>query len=135
RQRHRERSRLMTFRSVLSRLGSRYRYRLVAGLLVVSLPITVALAVLLTRKASTSLSSTTSQGAERLSRAVALHVEDFLSERQENLTVVAGEASARLSDPAVAALAARIDKTYADYQVIEVVDLAGHVVAASRGEG
>ena len=43
-----------SIRSILARLSGRYRYRVVAGLLVVSLPITVVLAVLLTRQASNS---------------------------------------------------------------------------------
>src|SRR4051812_32728222 len=125
----------MSIRSVATRLGSRYRSRLVAGILIVSVPITAVVAVLLTHKASSSLTSDASTGGTRLARSVALHVEDFLSERQENLTVIADDASAKLSDPAVALLAARLDKTYGDYQVIEVVDLAGHVAAASRPEG
>ena len=125
----------MSRRSLLARLGGRYRNRMVAGLLIVSLPITIVLAVLLTRKASGSLSSTSGQGAAQLARAVAIHMEDFVSERNENLVLIAHEASADLAAPSVAALATRIDKTYGDYDIIEVTDLAGHVVAASRPDG
>ncbi|MBV8957521.1 MAG: cache domain-containing protein, partial [Actinobacteria bacterium] len=125
----------MTPREILSRLGQRYRYRLVAIVLVVSLPISILLGVVLTRKASTSLTASTSDGAAQVARAVSLHVEDFISERKENLSVLAAEASADLGAPSVSALAERLDKTYGDYDILEVTDLAGHVRAASRAEG
>jgi hypothetical protein len=122
----------MGVRSALGRITGRYRTRVVVGVLVVSLPITVGLGLLLTRKASTSLTSTSGQAGGQLARAVALHVEDFVSERQESLALVGAQASAGLGDPAVAALAVRIDKTYGDFHVIEVTDLAGRVVVSSR---
>ncbi|HZQ83806.1 MAG TPA: cache domain-containing protein, partial [Acidimicrobiales bacterium] len=125
----------MSIRQVASRISTRYRYRVVAGVLLVALPISIVLTFVLTRKAETSLTSSASDGAAQVARAVALHVEDFLSERGENLALVAQEASASLDGAGVTALATRIDKTYGDFEVIEVTDLAGHVHAASRGEG
>jgi len=116
-------------------MASRYRYRLVVGVLVASLPISVMLAVVLTRKSSTSLTSAAGHGSESVSRAVALRVEDWLSERQENMATIAAAATGRLADPATAALITSIDKTYADYHIIEVTDLAGRVTAASRPQG
>ena len=77
--------------------SGRYRNRMIAGLLVVSLPITIVLAVLLTRKASGSLTSTSGQSAAQLARAVSIHLEDFLSERHENLALIAQEASGGLA--------------------------------------
>jgi methyl-accepting chemotaxis protein len=125
----------MGLRTRLGRLGGRYRYRVVAGVLVVSVPIAIVLAVVLTHKSSTSLTSSTKNAGEQVARAVALHVEDFVSERQENLTLVAAAATANLGAPAVGALATQIDKTYGDYDIIEVTDLNGTVVAASRPSG
>src|SRR5581483_789897 len=116
-------------------MRGKFAVRMVAGLLVVSVPIAVVLAVLLTRKSSDSLTSESKAGAAQVARAVALHVEGFVSERMANLTVVANRAGADLAGADVAALAADMDKTYGDYHVIEVTDLAGRVQAASRTEG
>src|SRR5258705_3060337 len=129
------RGRRMRWRSVWSRMASRYRYRLVVGVLVASLPISVMLAVVLTRKSSTSLTWAAGHGSEGVSRAVALRVEDWLSERKENMATIAAAATGRLADPATAALITSIDRTYADYHIIEVTDLAGRVTAASRPQG
>ena len=113
-------------------LKNRYRYRVVAGVLVVALPITILLGVLLTRSASSSLTTSTRHGSESVARAVTLRLEDWLSERNENMSIIAVQASGKLSDPTTTALLARIDKTYGDFEVIEVTDLAGHVTALSR---
>jgi hypothetical protein len=109
--------------------------RLVAGVLVASLPISVMLAVVLTHKSSTSLTAAAGHGSEGVSRAVALRVEDWLSERKENMATIAAAATGRLADPATVALITSIDKAYADYHIIEVTDLAGRVTAASRPQG
>jgi methyl-accepting chemotaxis protein len=106
----------------------------VAGLLVVSLPITIVLAVLLTRQASSSLTSSSKQNLGQVARAVGLHLEAYVAERQANLALVAAEASAHLGDPSVDSLAARFLKAYTDYDVIEVTDLTGRVVASSGPE-
>ena len=49
--------------------------------------------------------------------------------------MVAQQASASLSSPTVSTLAARIDKSSGDYDLIEVTDLTGRVTAASRSTG
>ena len=63
--------------------------RLVAGLLIASLPVTIVLGVLLTKTASSSLRTATQQGSESVARAVALRMEDWISERKENVDVIA----------------------------------------------
>ena len=68
----------------MTRIGSRYRYRVVMGLLIVSVPVTIALAALLTQKASTSLTASPAPRS-RPTAAIALHLEDFVAERQANL--------------------------------------------------
>src|SRR5258706_7042077 len=82
------RGRRMRWRSVWSRMASRYRYRLVVGVLVASLPISVMLAVVLTRKSSTSLTSAAGHGSEGVSRAVALQEDEYLYERIEELASI-----------------------------------------------
>jgi methyl-accepting chemotaxis protein len=110
-----------------------YRYRLVAGMLAVLLPIVVVLAALLTTRASHSLTAASERKGQSVARAVTVRLEDWLSERRENLTVIAAQASGRVNDPANTALVTHIDKTYSgDFKVVEIVDLTGKVIAASR---
>jgi hypothetical protein len=108
---------------------------MVAGLLVVSLPITLALAVVLTSEASNSLTAAGANSGAELAYAVTPNIEAFMSERLENLTEIAELATGRLDDPAVARLATSTDRTYGDYQLIEITDLTGRVVTASRPQG
>ena len=112
--------------------GLRYRYRLMAAMLVVSLPMMVVLAVLLTTKASSSLTDAAQRKGIGVARAVTLRVEDWLSERRESLKVIAQTSAGRLSSPATAAELAKIDKTYSDYSLLQITDLTGKVTATSR---
>ena len=76
----------------------RYRYRLVVNMLLVCIPLMVTLAVLLTTRSSTSLTRAAERGGVDVARAVTLHVEDFLSERREDLTLVADQLGTEVDD-------------------------------------
>ncbi|MEA2590903.1 MAG: methyl-accepting chemotaxis protein, partial [Actinomycetota bacterium] len=110
----------------------RYRSRLVAGMLVVILPLMVGLAALLTAHASRSLSASGELKGVGVARAVTLRLEDWLSERRENLSLIAGQAVGRVTDPGTVSLLKGVDKTYADFRIIEITDLTGNVVASSQ---
>jgi hypothetical protein len=112
--------------------GMRYRYRLVAAMLVVSLPLLVVLAVMLTTSASASLSQASQSKGEGLARAVSLRMEDWLSERRADMSILAAQASGQLTDPATAARLARADKAFGSYTLIELTDLQGRVLSSSR---
>jgi len=112
--------------------GMRYRYRLVAAMLVVSLPLLIVLAVLLTTKASSSLTAAGQSKGVGVARSVALRMEDWMSERRESMKIVAAQTPKNLSDPAAAALLAHTDKTYGDFSLLELTDLFGRVQASSR---
>ncbi len=124
----------MSVRSFVNRLGSRYRHRVVAGLLVVCLPIVAVLTALLTTKASRSLTAAAGHSGEVVARAVALNVEAFVNERKADLRVLAGTASASLTDPLLAPALVRSDKASGAFDLLEVVDLTGRVAASSRPE-
>jgi methyl-accepting chemotaxis protein len=113
-------------------LYRRFAFRLVAAMLLVSLPLMIVLAVLLTTKASASLTTASQRKGVGVARAVALRLEDWLSERRESLTVIAGTAADRLTGPATVAELVKIDKTYGDYSLLEITDLSGRVTATSR---
>lgn len=121
--------------SRVSALWARLATRLVAGLLIASLPITITLAVVLTNNSAASLHRATSTSGEALARAVTLRTEDWLSERRENMVIAASRASGVLGNPETTALVTKLDRTYGDFQVIEVTDRAGHVTTASRATG
>jgi methyl-accepting chemotaxis protein len=108
----------------------RFGVRLVAAMLVVSVPLMVVLAWLLTSSASSSLTSAAEDRGGNLARAVTLHVEDWLSERQEYVSLIAGQASGELGTPAAARLLKGAQK-YHDYQSVEMVDRSGRVLASS----
>src|SRR5258708_27756706 len=101
-------------------------------MLVVSLPLMIVLAVLLTSGASSSLTAAGEGKGVSVARAVAVHVEDWLSERHESMSIIAVQAAGHANGAATAALLAGIDTTYGDFTVIEVTDLTGRVVATSR---
>jgi methyl-accepting chemotaxis protein len=115
--------------------SQRFGVRLVAAMLVVSLPLLVVLAVLLTTKASASLTSAGQSKGAQVARAVALRLEDWLSERRESLQTLAADASGQLDTEATASALARTDKLYGDYSLIEITDLRGTVLATSRRGG
>jgi len=113
-------------------LTRRFGVRLVAAMLVVSLPLLIVLAVLLTTKASASLSAAGQSNGIAVARAVTLRLEDWLSERRESMKMLAAQTSGRLSDPATSALLARTDKAFDDFSLIELTDLSGRVLSTSR---
>ena len=92
----------MRLRDKMQDFWGNFATRLVAGLLIASLPITIVLGVLLTKTASSSLSSTTRNGSESIARAVALRMEDWTSERRENVDIIAARASGQLGSQATA---------------------------------
>ena len=106
--------------------------RFVLGLLVVALPLMLGLTALLVTNSSTSLTSAAGAKAQGLSRAVVLRIEDWMTERRDNLSIVAAGASGGLDSAATSALVEQIDKTSQDFVVIEVTDLAGRVIVSSQ---
>jgi len=114
------------------RRALRYRYRLVAAMLLVSLPLMIVLAIFLTNSASTSLTSSAQHKGLSVARAVTLRLEDWMSERRESLTVLAAAASNHLSTGETRSALAKVDRTYGDFSLIELTDLNGNVLASSR---
>ncbi|MDT4987836.1 MAG: methyl-accepting chemotaxis protein, partial [Micromonosporaceae bacterium] len=111
-------------------LHRRFAFRLVAGMLLVSVPLLIVLAVLLTTGASSNLSSAAQGKGVAVARAVALRVEAWLAERRADMKVVAGTVP-QLDRTATAALLARISKADGSYSRIEIIDLGGKTLASS----
>jgi hypothetical protein len=105
---------------------------LVAAMLLVSLPLMVLLAVLLTSQASASLSVAGEAKGVAVARAVALRVEDWLSGLRQSLTVIAGSTADRMDSPATVSDLVTLDKSNEDFTLLEVTDLSGAVLASSQ---
>jgi methyl-accepting chemotaxis protein len=111
-------------------LHRRFAFRLVAGMLLVSVPLLIVLAVLLTTAASSNLTSAAQGKGVSVARAVALRVEAWLAERRADMKIVAGTVP-QLDQAATTALVARISKADGSYSRIEIADLAGKTLASS----
>ncbi|HLL65471.1 MAG TPA: methyl-accepting chemotaxis protein [Micromonosporaceae bacterium] len=112
----------------------RFAVRLVAGILVIMLPVMFGLAFWLTKKSSENLTNAAEHQGEALSRAVATRVKAFMPERHGDLKLIAHQASGQLVPGAQTDLLTLVDKTYGHFSLIEVVDLNGVVLSASRTE-
>lgn len=111
----------------------RFAFRLAAAMLAVSLPLMTVLAVLLTQTSSSSLTRSAEQSGQTLAKGVTQRLQDWLSERQGELTVIAAAVPGR---PVAedANLLARIDKANGDYSSLQISDTTGKVLATS-GDG
>src|SRR5205823_2015360 len=67
-----------------------------------------------------------------VARAVTLRLEDWMTERQGNLAVLATRASGQLASKRPAAALGKLDRNYDDFALIEVMDLNGQVLDSSR---
>jgi hypothetical protein len=110
----------------------RYRYRLVAAMVLVSVPLMIVLAVFLTNSASSSLTSAAQGKGVDVARAVTLRLEDWLSERRESLTVLTTAITNHSSVQVTRSALSKVDTTYGDFTLIELTDLTGKVLATSR---
>ena len=109
-----------------------FALRLVATMLLVSVPLMAVLAYLLTSSTSRSLTSAAEQRSVAIARSVTLHLEDWLSERQEHLLLIAAQAPQDLGTPRAGSLLRGVAKIYDDYDSVRITDLRGRVLASSR---
>ncbi len=115
-------------------LTGRFAVRLAAGILVATLPMMFALAIVLTSESSASLTAAAEDKGEALARAVALRTEAFTTDRRGDLHVIAAQAADHPGRGALVGLVTDIHEAVEAYSVIEVDDLAGRVLSASRPE-
>ena len=106
--------------------------RLTLGVLAVALPVMAGLTVLLVSKSSSSLTASAEAETESTARAVALRIEDWVEERQEDLAVIADQAASSTKDSDIDELLREFDQRNGDYLRVEVTDLNGVPTATSR---
>ena len=112
--------------------GLRYRYRLVIAMLLVAIPLMGVLAVALTTKSSDSLAAGARLRGEGVARAVVVRLEDWLSERHEDLSVAASALTGSLDGPALEQTLVQLREAGGDYSLLEITDLTGKVLATSE---
>lgn len=100
-------------------------------MLLVSVPLMVLLAVVLTRASSTSLTDAAGRQGQDVAGALSLRVDDWLSERKADMTLIASVLPAQLSGQQTDSLLDRYNKIYDDYTALEVIDPSGRVLASS----
>jgi methyl-accepting chemotaxis protein len=105
----------------------RYRYRLIISMLLVAIPLMAGLAVVLTTKSSASLTSAAEQRGVDLVRAVTVRLEDWMSERHEDLALVADQLGDNLGIADTKVALTRLQNSGGDFALLEVVDLNGTV--------
>ena len=108
----------------------RYRYRLIISVLLVCVPLMVTLAVLLTISSTASLTDASDNDGIDVARAVAVRLEDWISERHEDLAVIANHLGDDLTLADAKAVLNRSRDPDGDFTLLEVVDLNGTVRTA-----
>ncbi len=113
-------------------LHRRFAFRLVAAMLLVSLPLSIVLAILLTTSASSSLTSLAQSKGESVARATTLRLEDWLTRQQQTLAVLATSSADHLTTAQARSLLVTVDRTYQDFSSLELTDPSGKVLASSN---
>ncbi|HEX2039177.1 MAG TPA: cache domain-containing protein, partial [Acidimicrobiales bacterium] len=124
----------MNLRALWGRAQRRYRDRLVLRLLAVSIPITVVLVSVMADRASDTVHDAVQQELLIAASDTAHAVERWMGERRSDMEVVASLLRGRPFDGSAAPLLSQVEKSYGAYDVVELADLGGRVVAASNGD-
>jgi methyl-accepting chemotaxis protein len=104
----------------------------VAGLLLVSIPLSIALGFLMsTWSAQTSISQSKAR-AEATAENVEVRIGDWLTERKSELRNMAHEVVGKVSTPGIDTILVASSATHPTFENIQIVDPNGKVVASSR---
>jgi methyl-accepting chemotaxis protein len=121
----------MTVRDWYSRARRRYRNRLVAGVLLITLPIMILIVVVLTQTAATRLRTNALQLVQKEAALLAGRVDTYLGERQVDIRLMATAVEQVPLGPAVQPVLSKLLKDDPAMGAIEVLDPAGHQIAIS----
>ncbi|MET0147175.1 MAG: methyl-accepting chemotaxis protein [Ilumatobacteraceae bacterium] len=120
-------------RSLGERLGfRRLGFRLAAGVLLVSLPIMIVLALLLTAQSSASLTHASHDKSETLARAVALRLQDWVDERRDNVALLAAQSSTSIGEPGAGTVLDGPGIVHDEFELLVVFGVDGEMIATSQ---
>ncbi|MEA2493344.1 MAG: methyl-accepting chemotaxis protein, partial [Thermoleophilaceae bacterium] len=114
-------------------LRGQFGFRLLAGTLAVFLPITILLAILLVRDASSSLTDAAQRTLSTAARTTGDRVDAWVTDRRADMNVVASALTLNpLRGEGVAAYLKDLDKAYGSYDSIQIDSLGGQLLSTSR---
>ncbi len=116
------------WRAVTGRFGT----RLVAAMVLVSLPSMAVLAILLTNEATAGLTAASRHNQVKTAESEVVQMKNWLAERHANLRHLATATAGAPAGTDAAAELAEIQDSYQDFALIEMTDLTGAVLASSR---
>jgi hypothetical protein len=122
-------------RHLWTRVFSRYRTRLVAGVLVISLPIMATLVLIQARTAAADLRRITDKELLGVAGSSSAAIDEWLSERHENLDVLGNLLAEGANTATTHKVMANIQSAADDYAMIEVLDRDGTIAYATDGNG
>jgi methyl-accepting chemotaxis protein len=108
--------------------------RLLAGMLLVALPVAALLGWLLTRDTDRELGRLTATAHVEQASGQARAADEWVAHRQDDMAALAIAVGDRLTDPALPGKLAGFIKAFGQYETIAVTDLAGKTLAASGGD-
>jgi methyl-accepting chemotaxis protein len=117
-------------RTVGRRASRTLALRLVAGMLAVSVPLTLTLAFLLTRGSSDALGTAAAHKGQSVAQAITLRLEDWLAERRSNLSLLAGESAGHRDEATLVVALTEMHRVDSAFAALEVTDLTGRRIAA-----
>jgi hypothetical protein len=121
----------MHVRALTRVVTGRYRNRLIAGVLLVSIPVTALMVLVMASRASAHLDLATRLELQRRADVAAVAVDGWVAERKADAAGVAREVSLGLARERVSPLLVAQTRDSNDLAGIEVVTAAGAVVSSS----
>ncbi|HKY75309.1 MAG TPA: cache domain-containing protein, partial [Acidimicrobiia bacterium] len=124
----------MDLRSRWRSWRSRFAGRLLGGMLLVALPVAVLLAWLLTQESAHEITRLTEEEHAQQAAVQAGNADEWITERMDDMAVVALSVRDRLADPATPAALGEILKALQLYDGVEVTDLTGKILSTSGAD-
>jgi methyl-accepting chemotaxis protein len=109
-----------------------YSIRVMAGILLVSIPITVVLGIGVSNWSTQTVIDLAKTRVEATAQSSAVRIEDWVAERQAELRHVASEQVGQLSTPGLSAELSSSMASHPTFEAIQVSDVKGTVVASTR---
>src|SRR5688572_10360095 len=108
----------------------RYRFRLLAGMLMLFVPIMIVLAWWLTARSTSSLKDASLDKTESIAAATKLRLQDWVDDRSQAMAILSTQATAMVEMPFAEALLAELDDLF-DFEALVITDANGDVLAES----
>jgi methyl-accepting chemotaxis protein len=109
-----------------------YSIRVVAGVLLVSIPISVVLGIGVNNWSIQTVTDLAKARVEASAESTAVRIDDWVAERQAELRHVAADQVGQLSSPGLNANLVASIASHPNFEAVQVSDLKGNVVASTR---